>query len=92
MSGQSTEKWKPATSVEQVSKECRSAIFGTMFHTFAADAEGNKENVKIGRSKAIGFCQFGVASGLLSPDEGNEWLDAIWERKALAEVNLKYNA
>lgn len=67
--------------------ELRMAIFWTCFNVLADEDDSNKH---LGRQKAIGFCEFGVRSKLFSPVEGNDWLDGIWERTAIADVLTKY--
>lgn len=82
--------WKPAESIDEIRKELRNAIFWSNFQVSAAEVNNDKSRIDLCRQGASSFAEFGVRSGLISLDEGNEWLDAIWGRKVPAEVALKY--
>lgn len=77
-------------TVDSVRRELRDAIFWTLFHGVAADIELRKNDKELCRQKAIGFIEFGVNSKLITPDEGNDWLDAVWTRKSCGDVLRKY--
>lgn len=80
-------------TIESVRKELRAAIFWTGFHAEAAKIEGNASRETTCRQGTCGFVEFGVNSGLLTVEEGNEWLDGIWRRegKAVGLVWMKYD-
>lgn len=75
-------KWQPATSIDAVRSESRRAIFFSMFGA-EFDPEERKEQR---RQMACSFTEFGVSAGLISPDEGNEWLGAIWAKADAAPI------
>ncbi len=77
-------------TIEEIRDELRDAIFFTLFHTCAAGIEGMKSLIEVGRQKAIGFIEFGVNARLITPEEGNEWLDAVWDRTPSGVVWEKY--
>lgn len=75
-------------TIDAVRKELRTAIF---FSALKLGALGDPEQEKIMQQGACAFIEFGVRSKLLPVPEGNEWLDAVWGRKTLADVAQKYN-
>lgn len=78
-----------APTLDSVRKEARAAIFFACFQLkFPGISQGRKEMIE---QWACSFAEFGVRSKLLKPDEGNEWLDAVWGRKTLASVATKYS-
>ena len=86
-------EWKAAESIDAVRAELRDAIHWSAFHALAMKIEGRTEMASIGQQKAIGFAEFGVRSGLITPAEGNEWLDGIWEREGKEPIGktwMKY--
>lgn len=78
-------KDKPVT-VDSVRDELRNAIFWTVFQGGPWDTKAQQDL----RQRACAFAEFGVRAGLMGQEEGNEWLDAVWGRKTLAEVGEKY--
>ena len=83
------DEWKPAKSLDSVRGEIRNAIFHTQFAGLAIKHDDDEEGEER-RQQACRLLEFGVNSGLLAPDEGNDWLDAIWDRRPLATVAKKY--
>lgn len=73
-------------TIDSVRKEIREAIFWTIFQATDLIAPGGKD---LGQQKAIGHIEFAARACLISSDEANEWLDAVWDRKSLAEVSSK---
>jgi hypothetical protein len=77
-------------SIDSIREELRRAIFWSAFQATAHKIEGQKDAELGLTQKACGFTEFGVATKLFAPAEGNDWLDAIWGRKTLASVALQY--
>jgi hypothetical protein len=84
------EAWKPAESLDRVRDEVRNAVYWTLFRSLAAEFDGLPGDKRLGQNRAVFMLEFGVNAGLISPVEANEWLDAVWERKPLAEPFMKY--
>ncbi|RDJ35145.1 MAG: hypothetical protein DWQ19_09935 [Crenarchaeota archaeon] len=83
------DKWMPAESLDQVKKELRSAVYHIAYHMIGVDKQSNRyENLFQGGAS---FLQFGVRSGLINPDESNDWLDVLRANKSLKEVASKYS-
>jgi MOSC domain-containing protein YiiM len=77
-------------TLDSVREELRTAIFQCIFYRTGFEIEQRNEEKEIAQQRACGFITFVVQSGLITPDEGNEWLDAVWERQPLAKVSMKY--
>lgn len=90
-----TDFWNPAESINAVRSELRTAIFYCLFWQSAVEVQPDlaaKHEQSMKKQQACVFVQFGVRSGLFSPSEGNDWLDAIWGIQKLATVVEKYEA
>lgn len=79
-------------TIESVRDEVRQAVYWTLFRGLAAEADGHENLKDFSQQRAIFMLEFGVNAGLLTADEANEWLDAVWERTPLAEPFMKYCA
>lgn len=77
-------------TVDSVRTELRRAIFWVSFMSTGMEIEQRTEEQKNACVTAQNLATFGVNAGLFTPEEGNEWLDAIYGRKLLAEVATKY--
>lgn len=83
--------WKAAENVDAVRGELRNAIFWMKFMANGTKAEGRGAETDDLKQRACAFVEFGVRAGLIPPAEGNEWLDAVWDRTPLADVMEKYH-
>ena len=77
-------------TIEKVRDELRMAIYWTLFRGLAGEIEGRTEDKSIAQNRACFLLEFGVNCKLITPTEANEWLDAVWERVALATPFMKY--
>lgn len=79
-------------TVDDIRKELRDAIFWTIFRSYGADFEPDEVAKKVGRVIPQIMTEFGTRSKLLTPAEGNDWLDVIYARNGatLADIGKKY--
>lgn len=77
-------------TVDSIRDELRQAIFWTQFQAGGYEMQGQKEQHHVMQQGACAFVEFGTRTNLLTPEEGNDWLDAIWGRQVPAKVLLKY--
>lgn len=82
---------RPVPTVDSIRREVRDAIFQTLFYSTMYKIESRSEEDELCRQRAGGFVALGMNTGLFSVEEGNDWLDAMWGRKVLADVVLKYS-
>lgn len=80
-----------APTVDSVRMELRRAIFLACFHATHAKIIGDAAHKNTCQQGACSFAEFGVLSGLFSTEEGNEWLDVIWEREPMEYMITKYD-
>lgn len=78
--------WAPAVDLDSVREQLRKAIYYVSYQKWGAEPE----RIQTLNQGACSFAEFGVRSGLIDPTEGNEWLDAIWERKTYQNIAEKY--
>ncbi len=77
-------------TVDSIRDELRRAIFGCIFGAAGLGIEHRKTEQGESQQKACAFAAFGARTGLLTEDEGNDWLDAVWGRKLLPKVAELY--
>ena len=77
-------------TIDDIRTELRHAIFNCIFIGTGYKIEGQDVPHEQCQQKACAFAQFGVRTKLITPEEGNDWLDAVWERKVLADVAEKW--
>ncbi len=77
-------------TIEKIREEVRNAVYWTLFRGLAGEIEGRSEDKGIAQNRACFMLEFGVNCKLITPVEANEWLDAVWEREALAIPFMKY--
>lgn len=81
-------------TVEKIRQELRNAIFHCGFYAIAFRIEGRDDEYKQAILNGQNFAAFGVNVKLFTMDEGNDWLDGLYERndKTVGQITLKYDA
>lgn len=77
-------------TISSIRDELRNAIFCASFYSTAHKINMEDIQQQALLQKAHGFVEFGVRSGLFTPEEGNDWLAGIWRKRPIAEVCDKY--
>jgi hypothetical protein len=80
--------WRPAQSIPAIRKELAGALLDCTLYGAMHAAEGHEQEAQTARDGTFVLIQFGVRSGLLSPDEGNECLKAFRGDHPWAQVLL----
>jgi len=77
-------------TVDVIREEVRNAVFFTLFHATAEQIEGRNQGKAELQRRACFFLEFACKIKLITPQEGNDWLDAVWERAVLGDIAQKY--
>ncbi len=77
-------------TIDSIRLAARLAVYWTVFHGLAMGIENRPKDKEELQNRACFMLEFAVKAGLLPPDEGNEWLDAVWGKTPLAAPFMKY--
>lgn len=77
---------KTEPSLTSVTTRLRHAIMWMFAHEFLGELSSDETTQETARQCACNFVAFGANARLMTTDECNDWLDAIWKRKGQTMV------